>query len=140
MRTTVTIDDELYGSALALADPGYGRFIDGVLSVQVLGGELRLEQGLIDTARLAVELGGDTGSDEVRTLVVGPGATSGRQRRDRRTGSGSALHGYSGHRAPWRSGSAGRYRHAAGPSSTPASSRGRRDACAGRRGRRRTCP
>ncbi|MEI8264766.1 MAG: LEPR-XLL domain-containing protein, partial [Betaproteobacteria bacterium] len=102
-------------SALATADPGYGRFMEGVLSVQVLesrgddqssavldasasgpwssraqnsgegaenstlqlphslllNGELRLSEGLFDTARLAREVG----SVDLRALVVGPGAT-----------------------------------------------------------------
>ena len=102
-------------SALATADPGYGRFMEGVLSVQVLqaegageaaavldasptgpwsaeapgtadgaqdsagwlrhalwlDGELRLEEGLFDTARLAREVG----SVDLGALVVGPGAT-----------------------------------------------------------------
>ncbi|MEI8267904.1 MAG: LEPR-XLL domain-containing protein, partial [Betaproteobacteria bacterium] len=102
-------------SALAAADPGYGRFMEGVLSVQVLkddatgqvaavldasatgpwsaeapgpadlaadstawlrhslrlDGELRLDEGLFDTARLAREVG----SVDLRALVVGPGAT-----------------------------------------------------------------
>jgi hypothetical protein len=102
-------------SALATADPGYGRFMEGVLSVQVLqsdgagqadavldasatgpwsaevlgaadlaadstawlshalrlDGELRLDEGLFDTARLAREVG----SVDLRALVVGSGAT-----------------------------------------------------------------
>jgi hypothetical protein len=62
-------------SPLALTDPGYGVFIDGVLSAQVLDGELRLQQGLIDNARLAVELGGEVGGEQVRALVVGSGAS-----------------------------------------------------------------